>query len=57
MFATGSQVTVVSDMFNLEKQIRQQAGTLANQKVIVQEGDTTDRAAAGEAGRCPITTM
>ena len=40
----GSQVTVVSDLFNLDKQIRQQAGKLANQKVVVEEGDTTDRA-------------
>ncbi len=40
----GSQVTVVSDLFNLDKQIRQQAGKLVNQKVVIEEGDTTDRA-------------
>ncbi len=39
----GSQITVVSDLYNLDKQIRQQAGRLDNQKVIVEEGDTTDR--------------
>ena len=40
---TGSKITVVSDLFNLEKQIRLQAGPLANQTVTVEEGDTTDR--------------
>jgi voltage-gated potassium channel Kch len=40
----GSLVTVVSDLDNLEKQIRSQAGQLKNQKVEVKEGDTTDRA-------------
>jgi hypothetical protein len=42
--AEGSQVTVVSDLFNLDKQIQQQAGELKNQKVVIKEGDTTDRA-------------
>jgi len=48
--AAGSQVTVVSDLFNLDKQIRQQAGELKNQQVIVKEGDTTDRALLDELG-------
>ncbi len=42
--ARGSRVTVVSDIFNLEKQIPAQAGKLHNQKLKVTEGDTTDRA-------------
>jgi len=42
--AKGSQVTVVSDIYNLDKQIRLIAGKLANQKVTVQEGDIRDRA-------------
>ena len=41
--AKGSQVTVVSDLYNIDKQIRQQAGHLTSQKIIVEEGDTTDR--------------
>jgi len=41
--SNGSQVTVVSDLFDLDKQIRQQAGKLSNQKVVIEEGDTTDR--------------
>lgn len=48
--AAGSQVTVVSDLFNLDKQIRQQAGELKNQQVVVKEGDTTDRALLDELG-------
>lgn len=48
--AAGSQVTVVSGLFNLDKQIRQQAGELKNQQVIVKEGDTTDRALLDELG-------
>jgi len=40
----GSQVTVVSDQVNLDQQIHQQAGKLVNQKVVIEEGDTTDRA-------------
>ncbi len=42
--AKGSQVTVVSDQDNMQKQISQQTGKLVNQKVTVIEGDTTDRA-------------
>jgi voltage-gated potassium channel Kch len=41
--ARGSQVTVVSDLHNLDKQIRLQNGRLKNQKVIVEEGDIRDR--------------
>jgi voltage-gated potassium channel Kch len=41
--AKGSQVTVVADIYNIEKQIKMQAGRLKNQKVVVQEGETTDR--------------
>jgi Trk K+ transport system NAD-binding subunit len=39
----GSQVTVVSDTHNLDKQIRAQSGKLKNQKVNVVEGDIRDR--------------
>ncbi|HEX9330733.1 MAG TPA: NAD-binding protein [Anaerolineales bacterium] len=39
----GSQVTVVTDIYNIEKQIRAQGGRLKNQKLVVQEGETTDR--------------
>ncbi len=42
--AKGSLVTVVSDLDNLEKHIRSEAGKLFNQKVVVERGDTTDRA-------------
>ena len=42
--AKGSLVTVVTDLLNLDKQIRGYAGKLINQKVEVKEGDTTDRA-------------
>jgi voltage-gated potassium channel Kch len=41
--AKGSQVTVVADVYNIEKQIRAQGGKLQNQKLAVQEGETTDR--------------
>ena len=41
--AKGSEVTVVADVFNIEKQIRAQGGKLQNQKLVVQEGETTDR--------------
>ncbi len=40
----GSLVTVVTDLPDLDKQIRQYAGKSLNQKVEVKEGDTTDRA-------------
>jgi len=39
----GSQVTVVADVYNIEKQIRAQGGKLVNQKLVVMEGETTDR--------------
>ena len=41
--AKGSQVTVVADLYNIDKQIRNDCGKLANQKVVTKEGDTTDR--------------
>jgi Trk K+ transport system NAD-binding subunit len=41
--AKGSQVTVVADIYGIDKQIRLSCGKLTNQKVITQEGDTTDR--------------
>jgi voltage-gated potassium channel Kch len=40
--AKGSQVTVVADVYGIEKQITAR-GKLKNQKLIVQEGETTDR--------------
>ena len=39
----GSQITVVADIYNIEKQVRAQGGRLKNQKLIVTEGETTDR--------------
>ncbi len=42
--AKGSQVTVVSDIYELDKQIRLGSGKLTNQKIVVQEGDIRDRA-------------
>ena len=39
----GSEVTVVADVYNIEKQIRAQGGKLKNQKLTVLEGETTDR--------------
>jgi voltage-gated potassium channel Kch len=41
--AKGSQVTVVADVYNIEKQIRAQGGKLKNQTLTVREGETTDR--------------
>jgi voltage-gated potassium channel Kch len=41
--AKGSQIMVVSDIYNLEKQIRLHSGKLVNQKITVQEGDIRDR--------------
>jgi voltage-gated potassium channel Kch len=41
--AKGSQVTVAADIYNIEKQIKAQRGRLKNQKLVVQEGETTDR--------------
>lgn len=40
----GSQVTIVSDLPDLDKQIREQTGRLFNQKVVTVAGDSTDRA-------------
>ena len=39
----GSQVTIVADIYNIEKQIRAQGGKLKNQKLVVMEGETSDR--------------
>jgi voltage-gated potassium channel Kch len=39
----GSQVTVVADVFNIEKQVVAQGGKLKNQKLVAMEGETTDR--------------
>jgi voltage-gated potassium channel Kch len=41
--ARGSKVTVVADVYNIEKQIRAQGGKLKNQTLVVEEGETTDR--------------
>jgi voltage-gated potassium channel Kch len=41
--AKGSQVTVVADIYNIEKQINAQGGKLKNQSLVVEEGETTDR--------------
>jgi voltage-gated potassium channel Kch len=41
--AKGSQVMIVSDIFDLEKQLRLEVGKLKNQKVSVQAGDIRDR--------------
>ena len=41
--AKGSQVTVVADIYNIEKQIKAQGGRLKNQILVVEEGETTDR--------------
>jgi hypothetical protein len=41
--AKGSQVTIVSDIEDLEDQLRAEVGKLKNQKVVVQEGDIRDR--------------
>ncbi|HSL43845.1 MAG TPA: NAD-binding protein [Anaerolineales bacterium] len=41
--APGSQVTVVADISNIEKQIQAQGGKLKNQKLVVEEGETNDR--------------
>lgn len=39
----GSQVTVVADVYNIDKQVIAQGGKLKNQKLVVMEGETTDR--------------
>ncbi|MBK7317306.1 potassium transporter TrkA [Candidatus Villigracilis affinis] len=41
--AKGSQVTIVSDIFELDKQIKLESGVLKNQKITVKEGDIRDR--------------
>jgi voltage-gated potassium channel Kch len=41
--AKGSQVTIVSDIYDLEKQLRAGIRKLKNQKVTVKEGDIRDR--------------
>lgn len=41
--AKGSQVTIVADIYNIDKQIRAHGGRLHNQKLVVEEGETTDR--------------
>jgi ion channel POLLUX/CASTOR len=41
--AKGSQVTVVADTNNVDKQIKAQGGKLKNQTLLVEEGETTDR--------------
>jgi voltage-gated potassium channel Kch len=41
--AKGSQVTVVSDIYELDKQIKLDSGKLVNQKIVVKEGDIRDR--------------
>jgi Trk K+ transport system NAD-binding subunit len=41
--AKGSQVTIVSNIENLEDQLRAEVGKLKNQKVVVQDGDIRDR--------------
>jgi ion channel POLLUX/CASTOR len=41
--AKGSQVTVVADIYNIERQIRAQGGKLKNQTLVVEEGETADR--------------
>ncbi len=41
--AKGSQVTIVSNIEDLENQLRAEVGKLKNQKVVVQEGDIRDR--------------
>jgi voltage-gated potassium channel Kch len=42
--AKGSQVTIVSDIYDLEKQLRLEVGKLKNQKITVREGNIRDRA-------------
>ena len=41
--AKGSQVLIVSDIFELDKQLKLEIGKLKNQKVTVQEGDIRSR--------------
>jgi ion channel POLLUX/CASTOR len=46
----GSQVTVVADVYNIEKTIQRQGGRLRNQKLTVLEGETTDRSLLDKLG-------
>jgi len=39
----GSQLTVVADIYGIEKQINTHGGRLKNQKLVVREEETTDR--------------
>jgi voltage-gated potassium channel Kch len=48
--AKGSQLTIVSDIYELEKQIKLENGKLKNQKVTVLEGDIRDRALLEKLG-------
>ncbi len=48
--AKGSQVTVCCDVFNVEKQIRQDCGKLVNQRISIVEGDSSDRALLEKIG-------
>ncbi len=48
--AKGSQLTIVSDIYELEKQIKLQNGKLNNQKITVLEGDIRDRALLEKLG-------
>ena len=40
----GSSLTIVADIYGIEKQLKAQGIKLKNQKLIVQDGDTADRA-------------
>lgn len=42
--AKGSQLTIVSQVYDLESQLKREIGKLANQKLTVIEGDIRDRA-------------
>lgn len=46
----GSQITVVADTYGVEKQIIARGGKLANQKLVVLEGETTDRTLLNSLG-------
>src|SRR6266511_307013 len=48
--AKGSQVTVVADIYNIEKQMRAQVGKTKNQTLTVREGETTDRDLLNQLG-------
>lgn len=48
--AKGSQVTIVSDIYELEKQLRLENGKLKNQKINVLEGDIRDRSLLEKLG-------